>query len=102
MEVPSTAGDAAERLSQSELCQALANSVEALPGELRTVFVMRVVEGLSTEETAECLGLTPANVKVRLRELLRTWIDEQIGSEARKLYQFDGKRCDRIVKHVME
>jgi RNA polymerase sigma-70 factor (ECF subfamily) len=63
-----------------------------------------MVERLSTNETARCLDLTEANVKVRLhraRGLLRSWIDERIGQQARQLYAFAGARCDRIVENVM-
>ena len=103
MELRSPSRDAAEQASQRELGQVLAAAVEALPAELRLVITLRLVERLSTQETAECLGLTPANVKVRLhraRLLLRSWIDQRIGKETRQLYAFDGERCDRIVERV--
>src|SRR5262249_27491877 len=90
----------AEETNQKELREVLAKAVDSLPTDLRTVFTMRVVEQLSTEQTADCLELTPANVKIRLhraRAQLRTWIDRQIGEESRQLYMFDGERCDRIV-----
>jgi RNA polymerase sigma-70 factor (ECF subfamily) len=105
MSTPADRREPPEDLSQQELGRVLSAAVDALPPGLRSVFVMRIVEGLSTEETAECLDLTPANVKVRLhraRELLRASIDRRIGAEARKLYQFDGHRCDRIVRQVAE
>jgi RNA polymerase sigma-70 factor (ECF subfamily) len=93
-----------EQASQNELRYVLAKAVDKLPADLRIVFALRMVEQLSTEQTAECLDLTPANVKVRLhraRLQLRTWIDRCIGEESRQLFQFDGERCDRIVKSVM-
>jgi RNA polymerase sigma-70 factor (ECF subfamily) len=96
--------DAAEQASQAELGTVLARAVDALPAELRVVFTMRMVEGLDTEETAECLELSAANVKTRLhraRAQLQTWVDRQIGVESRDLYLFDGERCDRIVAKVM-
>jgi RNA polymerase sigma-70 factor (ECF subfamily) len=102
---PSPARDGAEEASLDELRRVLADAVDALPIDLRAVFTLRMVERLSTHETAECLDLTPANVKVRLhrsRALLRSWIDRRIGEEARRLYEFDGSRCDRIVRRVIE
>jgi RNA polymerase sigma-70 factor (ECF subfamily) len=57
------------------------------------VFMLREVEGLTTEETAECLGLSTANVKVRLhraRAAPQSGIDRRLGAEVRKLHQFDG------------
>jgi RNA polymerase sigma-70 factor (ECF subfamily) len=95
--------DAEAQASGGELRDLLRRSIDALPVPLRAVLVLRLVEGLSTDETAECLGLTPANVKIRLhraRSLLRRRIDERVGQEVRQLYQFDGDRCDRIVRSV--
>ncbi len=44
----------------------LERAIAALPDTLRAVFVLRELEGLSTEEAAEALGLSPDNVKTRL------------------------------------
>jgi RNA polymerase sigma-70 factor (ECF subfamily) len=93
-----------DQLSNQELGRILDQAVDELPAELRTVFTLRMVERLDTNQTAECLGLTVANVKVRLhraRELLRKRIDARVGSEIRRLYQFDGQRCDRMVRAVL-
>lgn len=50
----------------SELRARLEQAILALPTNLRAVVLLRDVEGLSTEETAAQLGLTPGAVKVRL------------------------------------
>ncbi len=104
MVVDSETEDAEAELSRSELGELLRQMVESLPTALRVVFTLRLVEGLSTDETAECLSLSTENVKIRLyraRSLLRQRIDERIGGEVRQLYQFDGERCDRIVQRVL-
>ena len=49
-----------------ELRSALNTALMALPESLRSVFVLRDIEGLSTAETAATLGLTETNAKVRL------------------------------------
>jgi RNA polymerase sigma-70 factor (ECF subfamily) len=51
---------------QAELSDILAKTIQGLPTGFRTVFVLRDVEGLSTEETAETLGLSVPAVKSRL------------------------------------
>jgi len=51
---------------QSELSDILKKTIQGLPSGFRTVFVLRDVEGLSTEETAEMLGLSIPAVKSRL------------------------------------
>ena len=58
--------DASDDASRRELANLLTRAVDSLPVELRTVFALRIIEQLSTEQTADCLELTPANVKVRL------------------------------------
>jgi|SRR5215813_14245246 len=90
--------------SSGELRQILDHSLQELPESLRLVFMLREVEGLSTEETADCLDISVANTKVRLhraRALLQAKIDRQLGTEVRKLHQFAGARCDRIVARVL-
>jgi RNA polymerase sigma-70 factor, ECF subfamily len=51
---------------QSELSDILKKTIQGLPPGFRTVFVLRDVEGLSTEETAEMLELSIPAVKSRL------------------------------------
>ncbi|WP_153559436.1 RNA polymerase sigma factor [Roseimaritima sediminicola] len=97
-------GDPFEQASRRELQNLLVRSVDALPEGLRVVFTLRVIDGLGTRETAQCLRLSEANVKTRLyraRTLLQQRIDRQIGVEVRLLHQFDGARCDRLVRRVL-
>lgn len=53
-------------LGQEQMQALLLNAANTLPAGLRTVFFLRDVEELSTEETAEALGLTAGAVKARL------------------------------------
>ena len=52
--------------SQSELGDILRKTIAGLPPGFRTVFTLRDIESLSTEETAEALGLNIPAVKSRL------------------------------------
>jgi RNA polymerase sigma-70 factor (ECF subfamily) len=86
-----------------ELSQVLEKAILALPENHRLVFMLRDIEGMSTEETAECLNLTPENVKVRLHRAhaaLRKQIYAAVGATANKCFQFPAVRCDRVVKNV--
>ena len=97
-------GDPERRVGNRELAGILGRAVDALPGTLRPVFVLREVEGLSTEETADALGISAENVRVRLhraKAALREDLDAALGRETRRLYLFDGERCDRIVERVL-
>jgi RNA polymerase sigma-70 factor (ECF subfamily) len=55
-----------QRYSQTEIQQILDEAVESLKPDFRTVFVLRDIEELSTEETAETLNISVPAVKSRL------------------------------------
>jgi len=55
-----------QRYSHEEMQQILDDAVEDLKPDFRTVFVLRDIEELSTEETAETLGISIPAVKSRL------------------------------------
>lgn len=55
-----------QKYAQGELREILNQAVEKLEPEFRTVFVLRDVEELSSEETAQLLGLSVPAVKSRL------------------------------------
>ena len=59
-------GNPEDTYSQEELRKLLDKTISSLPEGFRTVFVLRDVEELSTEETAETLGLSIPAVKSRL------------------------------------
>jgi len=76
--------------NQAEMNQILTKTIGGLPGGFRTVFVLRDVEGLSTEETAEALQLSVPAVKSRLlrarlqlRERLSKYFQKTKVSEAK-------------------
>src|SRR5881394_2789265 len=55
-----------DQLQSEELRQHIQAAVDSLPDLYRTIFLIRDVEGLSTEETAEVLGISVPTVKTRL------------------------------------
>ena len=55
-----------QQYSQEEWRRILDEAVESLKPDFRTVFVLRDIEELSTEETAETLGISVPAVKSRL------------------------------------
>lgn len=65
-EVASDGEDPEESLSRKETREILEGAIDSLAEGYRTVFVLRDVEGLSTEETADMLGLSISAVKSRL------------------------------------
>jgi RNA polymerase sigma-70 factor (ECF subfamily) len=67
-----------EELQSEELRGQIQAAVDDLPEIYRTVFLVRDVDGLSTEETAEALGLSIPTVKTRLHRA-RMALREAIG-----------------------
>jgi RNA polymerase sigma-70 factor (ECF subfamily) len=66
----------------------LDESLNQLDTKLRTVFLLRDVEGLSIKETAQALGLSEANTKVRLlraRLQLRELLTRTLGDPHRQV-----------------
>jgi RNA polymerase sigma-70 factor (ECF subfamily) len=100
------ADDDPERQSaRRELACLLERAIDALPEPFRLVYVLRDVEGLSTQETAESLELEPNTVKTRLhraRSLLRDGLYRHLDRGALETFPFGGERCDRIVAAVLE
>lgn len=65
-DVPAWARLPLDQVLNEELAQHLQTAIAALPKKYRMVVALRDMEGFSTEETAEVLNLSVANVKVRL------------------------------------
>lgn len=65
-ELPAETESPEESLSRTELRESLTQAIESLSEIYRPVFVLRDVEGLSTEETAEMLNISLPAVKSRL------------------------------------
>ena len=91
-------------LGRTELRLLLERKLDDLPEAFRTVFVLRCVEELSVEETAQTLGIPEATVRsrhFRARSLLREALAQDVDVAERDLFSFGGLRCDRIVANVL-
>jgi RNA polymerase sigma-70 factor, ECF subfamily len=87
-----------------ELSRLLEWAIDTLPNGMREVFVLREVEGMSTLEVAECLGVSEDVVKTRLsrgRATLRRLLMERTGATTPDAFRFYRPRCDRVVDQVM-
>ncbi len=60
------AADPARTVLTNEMRQFMEAAIEKLPAKYRVVFVLRDLEDLSIGETAKTLGISVANVKIRL------------------------------------
>lgn len=99
-------GDDPERtMAQRQILGLVERATDSLPDVYRTVFVARVIEGLSIEETADLLGIRPETVKTRLhraRALVRKALDDEIGPVLLDAFPFAGRRCERLTQAVMK
>ena len=87
-----------------ELRDLLEWAIDTLADWTREVFVLREVEGLSTSEVADTLGVSEDVVKTRLsrgRAALRRVLLERTGASAPDAFRFNRPRCDSVVQHVM-
>lgn len=80
--------DPAELAERREVKELLGQALSELDEKHRVVFVLRDVEEFSTRETAEMLGISESNVKVRLlraRLRLRERLTRALGDESTRL-----------------
>ena len=78
--------------------------IDTLPDAFRTVFMLRAVQELSVEETAQALDIPEATVRTRFfraRSLLREGLARDVDVALGDAFSFDGARCDRIVANVL-
>jgi RNA polymerase sigma-70 factor (ECF subfamily) len=106
IQFPSSAplDDPERNMAQRQILQLVENATDALPEVFRVVFVIRIIEGMSVEETADLLGIKPETVKTRLhraRRLLREQLDKQIGPVLLDAFPFAGRRCERLTAAVL-
>ena len=101
---PDPKGDPERQAFTGELRGLLEWAIDTLPDGMREVFMLREVEGLSTFEVAEALGVSEDVVKTRLsrgRAALRRVLLERTGASAAEAFRFYRPRCDRVVARVL-
>ena len=100
----SSATDPEKSMAQREIQRVVEQAVDELPDTYRMVFIARVMEAMSMEETAELLGIKPETVKTRLhraRTLLRENVEKKIGPVVMDAFPFAGRRCERLTEAVL-
>lgn len=93
-----------QSMARRQISEILERAIDELPEDFRIVLVARAIEDLSTEETADLLGLRPETVKTRLhraRKTLKLALEEHIGPMFSDVFPFEGKRCQRITDAVV-
>jgi RNA polymerase sigma-70 factor (ECF subfamily) len=92
-------------VAREQIRRLLEKAVGELPEIFRTVFVLREVEGLSSEETADVLGIPLATVKTRLlraRRRLQQMLEPELGGVLSGTFPFAGADCAAMTERVLE
>jgi RNA polymerase sigma-70 factor (ECF subfamily) len=87
-----------------ELGRLIESAVDNLGDGHREVFMLRQVEGLSTAETAEVLGVSEDVVKTRFsraRHALQQDLLDRTGAATSEAFTFGQAHCDDVVAKVM-
>lgn len=94
-----------DALGRGQVRALLERSVAALPDAFRTVFVLREVEGLSVEQTAQILGVPEATVKTRsfrARRRMQELLEPELGTALSGTFPFAGADCATLTARVLE
>lgn len=92
-------------VARAQIRTLLEQAVAALPETFRTVFVLREIEGLSVEQTAEVLGTAEATVKTRLfraRRRMQELLAPELGTALRGTFPFAGADCAALTVRVLD
>lgn len=90
--------------ARTEMRALIEAKLDELPEDFRIVFVLRSIEELSVEETAQTLDIQEATVRsrhFRAKSLLRESLARELDLAERDVYEFGGAHCDRMVERVM-
>lgn len=90
------------RAIRKDLKHLLEKTVNRLAPRYRAVYIMREIEEMNTSETADCLNISRANVKIRLhraKQMIREDLERSVADT--EIFNFRGSRCDLMVYRVM-
>ena len=91
-------------VAREQIRKVLEQAVGNLPDAFRTVFVLREIEGLSSEQTAQILDLPVATVKTRLfrgRKRLQELLAPEMKAVLTGTFPFAGADCAALTQRVL-
>ncbi|MGJ4937828.1 RNA polymerase sigma factor [Bradyrhizobium sp. HKCCYLRH2015] len=105
IQFPATSSDPEKSVAQRQIQAVVERAIDDLSEPFRLVFIARVIEEMSIDETADLLGLKPETVKTRLhraRGMLRENVEKEIGPVLLDAFPFAGPRCERLTDAVLD
>lgn len=91
-------------LARGQIRETLEAAIAQLPADFRTTFVLREVEGMSVEETALLLDISPATVKtrcLRARRRLQELLAPELRSALTGSFPFAGADCRALTDRIL-
>jgi RNA polymerase sigma-70 factor, ECF subfamily len=91
-------------LMRRQIAKMLETTIARLPDTFRPVFVLREIEGLSVEDTAEALQIPEETVKTRLhraRRRLQKELDPELCGALSETFPFAGADCEAMTERVL-
>ncbi|WP_085964441.1 RNA polymerase sigma factor [Bradyrhizobium sp. ORS 375] len=104
IQFPAISSDPETSVAQRQIQAVVERAIDELSEPFRLVFIARVIEEMSIDETADLLGLKPETVKTRLhraRAMLRENVEKEIGPVLLDAFPFAGRRCKRLTDAVL-
>ncbi len=101
---PASSPDPERQAFGRELGALIESAVDELGDGYREVFMLRQIQGLSTAETAQVLGVSEDVVKTRFsraRQALQHDLLNRVGDAAPTAFTFGQARCDGVVASVL-
>jgi RNA polymerase sigma-70 factor (ECF subfamily) len=102
---PAASSDPEKSMAQRQIQEVVERAIDELPEPFRLVFIARVMEEMTIEETAGLLSIKPETVKTRLhraRAMLRENVERKIGPVILEAFPFAGRRCERLTEAVLK
>ena len=91
-------------IARGQLAKLIEQAIADLPEAFRIVFMLREVEGLSVEETAEALQVPAQTVKTRLlraRRRLQVALAPTLQDALSGAFPFAGEACEALTERVL-
>ncbi|HEY0324466.1 MAG TPA: RNA polymerase sigma factor [Allosphingosinicella sp.] len=92
-------------LARTQIRLMMERSIADLPGDYRSVFILREVEALSVGEVAQALGIAEGTVRsrhLRARQRLQAALAPELENALAGIFPFAGAACEALAARVIE